>query len=70
MKKRILVLYNLAEKLEKGIATDLICEQEIKIIVPLVVQLLKNRGYQAESMKALSGKKQRNQLNDINSLLW
>lgn len=52
MKRRILVLYNLAEKLEKGIPSDLICEEEIKIIVPLVLQLLKDHGYQADSMKA------------------
>lgn len=52
MKKRVLVLYNLAERLEKGISSDLICEQEITIIVPLVVQLLRERGYHAESMVA------------------
>ncbi|HBI16961.1 MAG TPA: D-alanine--D-alanine ligase [Candidatus Moranbacteria bacterium] len=52
MEERILVLYNLAERLEKGIPSDLICEQEITIIVPLVVQLLKERGYQVETMLA------------------
>ncbi len=52
MKNRVLVLYNLAERLEKGIQSDLICEQEITIIVPLVVQLLNERGYHAEAMKA------------------
>lgn len=52
MRERVLVLYNLAEKLEKGIQSDLICEQEIAIIVPLVVQLLTERGYQVETMKA------------------
>lgn len=52
MKERVLVLYNLAERLEKGIQSDLLCEQEITIIVPLVVQLLNERGYKAEAMKA------------------
>lgn len=52
MKERVLVLYNLAEKLEKGIPSDLICEQEITIIVPLVVELLKGRGYRVETMVA------------------
>lgn len=52
MKKRVLVLYNLAERLEKGIPNDMVCEQEITIIVPLVVQLLNERGYYAEAMKA------------------
>jgi D-alanine-D-alanine ligase len=51
MKERVLVLYNLAENLEKGLPSDLVCEQEITIIIPLVVQLLNERGYQAESMK-------------------
>jgi len=50
--KRVIVLYNLAEKLEKGIPSDLICEQEITIIVPLVVALLTKRGYQVETLKA------------------
>lgn len=52
MKERILVLYNLAEKLEKGIESDLLCEQEITIIVPLVSELLRERGYYVETMKA------------------
>jgi len=50
--KKVLVLYNLAERLEKGILTDLICEQEITIIVPLVVELLLKRGYTVETLKA------------------
>lgn len=52
MKERVLVLYNLAQRLEKGISSDLVCEQEITIIIPLVVQLLNERGYKAEAMKA------------------
>lgn len=52
MKGRVLVLYNLAEKLEKGIQSDLLCEQEITIIVPLVVELLINRGFIVDTMKA------------------
>ena len=50
--KKILVLYNLAERLEKGIPTDLICEKEITIIVPLIVELLFKRGYKVEMLKA------------------
>jgi len=50
--KRVLVLYNLAEKLEKGVLSDLVCEQEITIIVPLVAELLSKRGYCVEILKA------------------
>lgn len=50
MKERVLVLYNLAERLEKGIQSDLICEQEIAIIVPLVARLLTERGYRVDTL--------------------
>ncbi len=50
--KKILVLYNLAEHLDKGVPTDLVCEQEITIIVPLVVKILSKRGYAVEALKA------------------
>lgn len=50
--KKILVLYNLAKRLEKGIPNDLICEQEITVIVPLIVELLVKRGYKVEALKA------------------
>lgn len=56
-KEKVLILYNLAERLEKGVASDLVCEQEISIIVPLVVELLEARGYTVETL-----------LSDIN--LW
>jgi D-alanine-D-alanine ligase len=49
--KRVLILYNVAERLEKGIESDLLCEQEITIIVPLVVDLLRERGYQVDTLK-------------------
>lgn len=53
MKKiRVLVLYNLAERLEKGVPNDLVCEREITIIVPLVVELLGKKGYYVETLKA------------------
>ncbi len=52
MPESILILYNDAERLEKGIPSDLICEQEIKIIVPLMVQLLTSRGYNINTLKA------------------
>ena len=51
-KARVLVLYNLAERIEKGIPSDLVCEQEIAIIAPLVVALLVEKGYQAEALRA------------------
>jgi len=51
-KTRVLVLYNLAERLEKGIQSDLVCEQEIAIIVPAVIALLTKKGYQAEAIRA------------------
>ncbi|KKQ17809.1 MAG: D-alanine-D-alanine ligase [Berkelbacteria bacterium GW2011_GWA1_36_9] len=50
--KRVLVLYNLAERLEKGVPSDLVCEQEITIIVPLVAELLNKKGYRVETLKA------------------
>lgn len=50
MQKRVLILYNIAERLEKGIQSDLICEQEISIIVPLISQLLTERGYQVDTL--------------------
>lgn len=48
---KVLVLYNVARKLKKGIETDLICEQEILIIVPLVEGLLRARGFQVETLE-------------------
>lgn len=49
---RILILYNIARDLKKGTAIDLICEQEIEIIVPLVKALLTERGYRVETLEA------------------
>lgn len=49
---RILILYNLATILKKGRQEDLVCEQEIKIIVPLVAELLRHRGHEVESLEA------------------
>jgi D-alanine-D-alanine ligase len=48
---RVLILYNIARDLKKGVESDLICEQEITIIVPLVVELLTARGYQVETLE-------------------
>ncbi len=47
----ILVLYNLAKVLKRGIETDLISEQEIEVIVPLVVAMLSERGYKVETLE-------------------
>lgn len=48
---RILILYNLAREATKGIQADLSCEQEISIIVPLVSEVLKERGHEVETME-------------------
>lgn len=48
---RILILYNIARALKKGTAIDLLCEQEIEIIVPLVNALLTERGYQVKTLE-------------------
>jgi len=48
---RTLILYNVARILRKGVQNDLICEQEITIIVPLMVELLSARGHQAETLQ-------------------
>ena len=49
---KILILYNVAKQLKKGIESDLICEQEITIIVPLVKKLLKDKGHSVQAMEA------------------
>ncbi len=49
---KILILYNVATALKKGDERDLICEQEIRIIVPLVVSLLRSKGYDVETLEA------------------
>lgn len=48
---RILVLYNTAKQLKKGIKADLVCEQEIAIVVPLVKKLLKVKGHSVQTME-------------------
>lgn len=52
MPDSVLILYNKAERLETGILSDLISEQEIEIIVPLVTELLRTRGYKTDTMLA------------------
>lgn len=47
----ILILYNLANELKTGKPSDLECEKEITIIVPLIRDLLKNKGYGVSTMK-------------------
>jgi D-alanine-D-alanine ligase len=49
---RVLILYNVATTLKKGEEQDMVCEQEIRIIVPLVVSLLRSRGYEVETLEA------------------
>jgi D-alanine-D-alanine ligase len=49
---RILILYNVATAIKKGDELDMICEQEIRIIVPLVSTLLRARGYEVETLEA------------------
>lgn len=48
---RILILYNIARNLKKGTVADLLCEQEIEIIVPLVNTLLTEHGHQVETLE-------------------
>ncbi|MDO8469989.1 MAG: ATP-grasp domain-containing protein [bacterium] len=48
---KILILYNVARQLKKGIETDLVCEQEITIIVPLVKRFLQKNGYSVQTME-------------------
>jgi D-alanine-D-alanine ligase len=45
---RILILFNRARELRKGVASDLACEQEIEIIVPIVEQVLRAAGHEIE----------------------
>ncbi|MDP2947893.1 MAG: D-alanine--D-alanine ligase [Nanoarchaeota archaeon] len=49
---KILVLYNVATKVKKGVSDDLICEKEIEIIVPLITELLSVRGHEVSSCQA------------------
>ena len=48
---KILILYNVASTLKKGDELDMVCEQEIKIIVPLVATLLRSKGYEVETLE-------------------
>ncbi|MGB8816150.1 MAG: ATP-grasp domain-containing protein [Minisyncoccia bacterium] len=48
---RILILYNLAKIVKKGITNDLVCEKEIEIIVPLIVDSLLARGHQVKTLE-------------------
>lgn len=51
---KILVVYNVARNVLKGTAQDLVCEQEITIIVPLIVALLQKAGHEVESLETTS----------------
>lgn len=48
---RILILYNMAKGVRKGTVEDLVCEQEIAIIVPLVVAALSARGHEVLTLE-------------------
>ncbi|MBT9170989.1 MAG: D-alanine--D-alanine ligase [Actinobacteria bacterium] len=48
---RILILYNVAATIKKGDELDMVCEQEIQIIVPLVATLLRAKGYKVETLE-------------------
>lgn len=50
----ILILYNKARELKKGVPSDLICEQESTIIVPLVADLLRDKGYGVQTLRTES----------------
>lgn len=47
----VLILYNVAEELKKGKPSDLECEKEITIIVPLVEDILRNKGYGVSTLR-------------------
>ncbi|MDO8429575.1 MAG: D-alanine--D-alanine ligase [Candidatus Daviesbacteria bacterium] len=47
----ILILFNIAKELKKGKPSDLDCEQEIGIIVPLVSEILRGKGYQVSTLE-------------------
>ena len=47
----ILILYNAADTAKIGIPSDLRCEQEIKIIVPLVEEILRRRDHTVSSLE-------------------
>lgn len=48
---RILILYNVARDVKKGTIEDLVCEQEIVIIVPLIVAILSARGHNVSTLE-------------------
>lgn len=48
---KVLILYNIAKKLKKGINSDLKCEEEISIIVPLVSEILRKQGHEVETIE-------------------
>ncbi|MEK7598839.1 MAG: ATP-grasp domain-containing protein [Patescibacteria group bacterium] len=48
---RILILYNVATTIKKGDELDMVCEQEIQIIVPIVATLLRAKGYEVETLE-------------------
>lgn len=49
---RILILYNLATEVKKGKPSDLICEKEIEIILPIVTDLLVAKGHEVSLLQA------------------
>lgn len=51
---KILILYNVARDVKKGTTADLVCEQEILIIVPLIVAALSARGHQVLTLETTS----------------
>lgn len=48
---KVVILYNIATEVKRGAVEDLKCEEEIKIILPLVVDLLRARGYEVEALE-------------------
>jgi len=48
---RILILYNIATTIKKGDELDMVCEQEIQIILPIVATLLRAKGYEVETLE-------------------
>jgi D-alanine-D-alanine ligase len=49
---RILIVYNVATRLRKGVESDLTCEHEITVIVPIITKALQRSGHRVDTLLA------------------